>query len=349
MSPKYSSASTAARIYRQFDIKSPLKLKKDISKIDSRHYTQSVEKHVTFESTSVPLVHYSGPITEFDDVDIENHMKILRKKFPKMFGLQETIFGEYRLGSTIPKFDAIPNKGKFVQILNQSDHWVCITNVFSQSANNIYIYDSMFTSISQDLIFQTSCLLREFTTCKDGPSINFSVRKFQNQTRNTRLCGLYSVAVAIATCQGVDLSGCILDEQLLCTQLHDALEEGTVAQVPFHLTEDAKAVRDEAADMLYCFCRMGYLKKRMVRCYKCHNWFHFDCVQLSTTPPRKSKWLCFYCSPGVHNADNEAIIYVQADLDPVEKDKGQGRPINFSIDLFCLLCFINIAEICNIG
>jgi hypothetical protein len=48
----------------------------------------------------------------------------------------------------IPQFDAAYGK-RLVQVLNVDDHWVCVTNVCSKSPHDVFVYDSVITSLSR--------------------------------------------------------------------------------------------------------------------------------------------------------------------------------------------------------
>lgn len=36
--------------------------------------------------------------------------------------------------------------------------------------------------------------------------------------------------------------------------------------------------------MLYCICRRPYDQRPMIACDKCDEWYHFDCIKLSSLP-----------------------------------------------------------------
>ena len=59
----------------------------------------------------------------------------------------------------MPKFNAA-DKRRFVQIFNTGDHCVCVTNVFSRKTHIVYVYDSLYSNVSDALVLQVSSLLR---------------------------------------------------------------------------------------------------------------------------------------------------------------------------------------------
>lgn len=36
--------------------------------------------------------------------------------------------------------------------------------------------------------------------------------------------------------------------------------------------------------MLYCICRRPYDQRKMIACDQCDEWYHFDCVNISSAP-----------------------------------------------------------------
>ena len=82
-----------------------------------------------------------------------------------------------------------------------------------------------------------SSLLRN-DNCREF--ISFHIRNFNQQTHGTRLCGYYAIAVAIAACSGVDVSGQLLDENLLVSTLNRNVRTGVVQLVPSLQTDAPK-------------------------------------------------------------------------------------------------------------
>ena len=97
----------------------------------------------------------------------------------------------------------------FVQIFNTGDHWVCATNVFSSSTHVVYVYDSLYSHVSDLLVLQVSSLLLE----EDYPDeVEFVVRHFKQQTIGTGICGSYVVAACVACVLREDPTGRLYDE-----------------------------------------------------------------------------------------------------------------------------------------
>lgn len=46
--------------------------------------------------------------------------------------------------------------------------------------------------------------------------------------------------------------------------------------------------------MLYCICRRPYGQRAMIACDKCDEWYHFDCVKISSAP---KVYICPACNP----------------------------------------------------
>jgi hypothetical protein len=193
---------------------SPLKPKhvEEVGKVITDNEASS-SIHETFDSQVGNFEPDGNPLQpEYDDNDIEQHLSFLRKSFPSMGGLQPTVLGQCVRGLSVPRYDFVPVGQKFVQIMHNYDHWICVTNVFSKEAHDVFVYDSMNTTVTDETVIQTSFLLR-LHDARDY--IMSHIREYQSQTSRTRLCGLYAVATATAACYGIDLSGHVIDENLL--------------------------------------------------------------------------------------------------------------------------------------
>ncbi|KAM3396817.1 lysine-specific demethylase 5A [Capsicum galapagoense] len=52
--------------------------------------------------------------------------------------------------------------------------------------------------------------------------------------------------------------------------------------LPVSCEKELKLLRDRS--MLYCLCRKPYDQRPMIACDKCDEWYHFDCIKLSSLP-----------------------------------------------------------------
>lgn len=119
------------------------------------------------------------PISELTSDEIDEWMAILQEQYGRRIsGLQASVLGQFRKGASLPKFRTV-GRNRFVQILNdQSDHWVCVTNVFGDTSHDVFVYDSLFEVLHDSIIVQVSSLLRDDTS---EDEIVFHVRSFRQQ------------------------------------------------------------------------------------------------------------------------------------------------------------------------
>ncbi|XP_027329808.1 lysine-specific demethylase 5B isoform X2 [Abrus precatorius] len=62
--------------------------------------------------------------------------------------------------------------------------------------------------------------------------------------------------------------------------------------LPVDVTEELRILR--ARCMLYCICRKPFDPQRMIACYHCNEWYHFDCMKLPCT---REVYICPACNP----------------------------------------------------
>ena len=113
---------------------------------------------------------------------------VLSKQFSLDFSFQDVGYG-LTMGFSIVK-------GPFIQILHDSDrhHWLTISNLGSDEAEVVQVYDSMFSYSSLSLRAQVACLLY---TSKPSFVLNFvDVHKQVGQND----CGVFSIAYAVSLC-----------------------------------------------------------------------------------------------------------------------------------------------------
>ncbi|KAK9277604.1 hypothetical protein L1049_007149 [Liquidambar formosana] len=63
-------------------------------------------------------------------------------------------------------------------------------------------------------------------------------------------------------------------------------------KLPVHFENELKLLRDRS--MLYCICRKPNDRRPMIACDHCDEWYHFDCIKLSSPP---KIYICPACKP----------------------------------------------------
>jgi len=168
-----------------------------------------LDKVNSIENADVQLLKKLA-VRELDDSYIDIHLCLMRAKFPHIRGLQSPVYGSCIKGSSLPKFDAVGINDKFLQILHTPRHWIVATNLFTVDTHDVFLYDSLVThGVQTETVTQKSSILRADHKKR---CITFHLRKYQQQSPSTLMCGYYAIAAAYAACNGVDLSGHVLDD-----------------------------------------------------------------------------------------------------------------------------------------
>ena len=144
----------------------------------------------------------------------------------------------------------------------------------------------MYSKLNKSTIVQVTSLLR----AEDEPDkIKFTIRRFQQQTQQTRICGFYAAAAAFSCCQSVDPTGFIYDESLMSQHMLKCLRDDTVELFPavptVRLPSD-DIVQEVYEFKLHCRCQSKF-NGMMIQCSTCLNWYHTNCVVVGQTPVRE--------------------------------------------------------------
>lgn len=191
--------------------------------------------------------------TELSNDSIDKIMSELRTRNPHLCGLEPPGLGDCVKGKSLPRFSADTCR-RFVQIINIGDHWVTITNRFTDSPQEVFVFDSAVGAkgVADSLVLQASSLMRRYDDTTSSMTVH--VRQFSQQSRETRLCGYYAVAAAISCCNNEDPTGRVYDEVLLMQTVSEHLsgiDAGTlqavdpVASVLGRSTEDSCPYRQK--------------------------------------------------------------------------------------------------------
>ena len=237
----------------------------------------------------------SNILYELESDQIDKILDVLKSKYQHQFGgLEATGYGQYVKGISVPRFSPAGQK-RFVQIFNTSDHWVCATNIFSKHSHDVYVYDSLYETLSETLIVQVTSILRADA---EKDAITFHIRSFQQQKRTTRLCGFYALAAAVSILHNKDPTFELFDEESmnptyrkLCMGVVETFSSITV-------DVDSPDVNMVVVNKLHCKCQKQ-ANDKMMQCNKCKNWYHMGtCVPVSTDrrTTNKMTWFGPCCS-----------------------------------------------------
>ncbi|KAL5098856.1 hypothetical protein RYX36_003183 [Vicia faba] len=118
---------------------------------------------------------------------------------------------------------------------------------------------------------------------KEGISMEISPKDhYMLKLTNVKCLGLHWVELAKKISNDSGALG--LDK------VYELVAEGE--NLPVDVNEELKMLR--ARCMLYCICRKPFDPGRMIACYQCSEWYHFDCMKLSCT---QDIYICPACNP----------------------------------------------------
>ena len=226
-------------------------------------------------SSSPPTVTMKVP-EELDDLGIQMFQDLLKKHHPDIAGLEYVGFGQF-LKNQVPTFSCC-NGIPFVQILNVSDHWVCVTNVFGTSSHDIYVFDSLQRlTLPDSAIAQISAVLRYDT---QSEMLTLHIRKFVRQPARNRSCGLYASAAAFACCNKEDPTGFFYDLDEIRSAMSERVLNDGCASIPGTRRWPVGDIHVYEKRKVYCSCHKPCrAQHRMVQCSHCDHWFHIKCVK----------------------------------------------------------------------
>ena len=222
-----------------------------------------------------------------DDKLVDASQQILAKQFEDKFsgaGFQNAAVG--MCGNFIIQ------TGEFIQIINGgSNHWFTISTIGTKHPE-VLSYDSLYTSIAEDVKMQISSLL-----CTIEKSI---ILKFVNTVKQAGVndCGLFAIAYATALCLGKSPGKYRFKQDLFRKNLLTCLEHQRFTMFPI-AAERRKGdiINSERRINVFCYCRMPQIKP-MIQCTQCTEWFHIGpCVTVEAAQRNNKsyKWHCRSC------------------------------------------------------
>lgn len=219
------------------------------------------------------------------DKHISACQKILKKQFPQVDGLLDTILLS---NNDIP----CPPTQEALQMHHIPGHWVMSCSF----GGNVTVYDSANTTLTPPLRRQ---IARVYSLLACGPDnlIEVTVKRCQKQIGGND-CGLFAVANAVALLRGVDPATVKFQQPKMRQHLQECLERHVFTMFP-HSTSNPTTLptvsRKEIVS-LHCLCKKHYPGSKTFQCSSCKVTFHTMCVKHnSVNRPHCTEDLCPPC------------------------------------------------------
>ena len=158
-----------------------------------------------------------------DQMLIDKHMNyvniLLKRQFPEVCGLQDTVPGQ-RL-----QFDVMPT-GEWIQIIHDGSlPWLTCTTIGCKEGE-INNYDSLYNFLSDETQKQVASILHF-----RGNTIKCNFKNFQKQVGSVD-CGLFAIAAATHLRHEADPSQFVYNQQAMSKHLIECLENEKMSVFP---------------------------------------------------------------------------------------------------------------------
>jgi hypothetical protein len=175
-----------------------------------------------------------------DDRAMDKAMRIVKKHFPDIMGLQETC-----VASVIGQHGLKRHASKFLQIVNtKGNHWILLSNI-GWDHHHVRVFDSCYRKLNPDT---RRCIVSLVPA--DQNSIKVLMPAYQMQ-ENKSDCGLFAVAAMFALALGKDPSKCYWDSQKMRSFLKWCLQTESCQMFPVSQTR-VKQLRQKEYDIDVC-------------------------------------------------------------------------------------------------
>ena len=226
----------------------------------------------------------SSDMEWLDDKIILAAELLFKRKYPHISGLQSPSLAETM------SFEPQPSS-PILQILCQNNnHWILVSTV-GCPPKTVRTYDSMNGHLSS----KNKKVVADILRCKsDAIVLEYIQVQYQIGTSD---CGLFSIAFAASICNSEDPGKVLFHQNSLRSHLKVCLENGEITQFPRKGTRRAnmEKVVQTKLSVFFCICRLPNDGKPMIKCKKCREWYHAQCIGLNPINLEKFRSTDWYC------------------------------------------------------
>ena len=157
------------------------------------------------------------------DTEINEFLKLLRKQFPEVYGLEDPLI--------LKHYDIVKYPEYIRILLSRKNHWICIAGGIVPDNEEIFVFDSMErTKIDKNL---GKVILKMYDNKK---LLTFNIRNVQKQEQS--LCGYFSLAFATALCYGKDPENLVFNPSNLIEHYIACITEKKVKEFPHEIIQN---------------------------------------------------------------------------------------------------------------
>ena len=157
-------------------------------------------------------------------------------------------------------------------ICKAEHHWVTVSNIDCPAGNCVYVYDSLFHTVSDSCIKQIAAIL-----CHSQREIKVVYPAVQRQ-RGSSDCGAFALAFATSLCSGENPAAITYCQKKLRSHIVSCLENRCITFFPCYSKRKASKVHTEVTIDIICLCRLPEYGN-MICCHACGEWYHENCVK----------------------------------------------------------------------
>ena len=166
-------------------------------------------------------------------------------------------------------------------------HWVTVSNIDCPAGNCVYVYDSLFHTVSDSCIKQIAAI-----QCHSQREIKVVYPAVQRQ-RGSSDCGAFALAFATSLCSGENPAAITYCQIKLRSHIVSCLENRCITSFPCYSKRKAPKIHTEVTIDIICLCRLPEYGN-MICCHACGEWYHENCVKAPKAAWEEENfiWVC---------------------------------------------------------